>query len=51
MKELGKTFDPFTYEGAEHGFMRKGEEPGASEANKKARDAAWERWKKLLAAI
>ncbi len=51
MKELGKTFDPFTYEGADHGFMRKGEEPGASEANKKARDAAWERWKTLLAAI
>ena len=51
MKELGKTFDPFTYEGAEHGFMRKGEEQGASEANKKAHDAAWQRWKKLLAAI
>jgi carboxymethylenebutenolidase len=51
MKELGKTFDPVTYEGAEHGFMRKGEEPGASEANKKAYDTAWERWKKLLANI
>jgi carboxymethylenebutenolidase len=51
MKELGKTFDPVTYEGAEHGFMRKGEEPGASEANKKAYDAAWDRWKKLLAKV
>ena len=51
MKELGKTFEQVMYEGADHGFMRKGEEPGASGANKKARDAAWERWKKLLAAI
>ncbi|MCI0415748.1 dienelactone hydrolase family protein [bacterium] len=51
MTELGKTFEPMTYEGADHGFMRKGEEANASEANKKARDAAWERWKKLLATV
>jgi carboxymethylenebutenolidase len=51
MKELGKTFEPVTYEGADHGFMRKVEEPGSSEANKKAHDTAWARWKKLLAAI
>jgi carboxymethylenebutenolidase len=51
MKELGKTFEPVTYEGAGHGFMRAGEEPGASDANRKARDEAWARWKKLLAAI
>src|SRR5687768_12548079 len=76
MKELNKTFDPVTYEGAGHGFMRAGDAPepvapqptGNKEAddkatadyeralanykaNKKARDEAWVRWKKILAAI
>ena len=48
MKAAGKTYDPVTYEGAGHGFMRAGEAPDASEANKKARDEAWIRWKELL---
>jgi carboxymethylenebutenolidase len=48
MKQAGKTFEPVTYEGAGHGFMRAGEAPDASEANKKARDQAWKRWKELL---
>ena len=51
MTELKKTFEPVTYEGAGHGFMRAGEAPDASEANKKARDDAWARWKKILAGI
>lgn len=51
MTELKKTYDPVTYEGAGHGFMRAGEAPDANEANKKARDDAWARWKKLLAGI
>jgi len=76
MAELKKTFDPVTYDGAGHGFMRAGEAPEptapaatgnkeaddkatadyqkaltAYKANKKARDDAWARWKKLLAAI
>jgi len=51
MKELHKTMDAGTYEGADHAFMRKGEEPEASAPNKKARDEAWNRWLKLLAAI
>jgi carboxymethylenebutenolidase len=51
MNELKKTFEPVTYEGAGHGFMRAGGAPDANEANKKARDDAWARWKKLLAAI
>lgn len=51
MTELKKTFEPVTYEGAGHGFMRAGEAPDASEANKKARDEAWERWKKILAGL
>lgn len=49
MKAAGKTFDPVTYEGAGHGFMRAGEAPDASEANSKARTEAWTRWKSLLA--
>jgi carboxymethylenebutenolidase len=51
MTELKKTFEPVTYEGAGHGFMRAGEAPDANEANKKARDDAWARWKKILAGI
>jgi carboxymethylenebutenolidase len=49
MKAAGKTFEPVTYEGAGHGFMRAGEAPDASEPNRKARDEAWARWKSLLA--
>jgi len=37
-----------TYEGAGHGFMRAGEAPDATDANKKARVDAWARWKSLL---
>jgi carboxymethylenebutenolidase len=64
MTELKKKFEPVTYEGAGHGFMRAGEAPEpdkavadydkalpAWQANKKARDEAWARWKKLLAAV
>jgi len=50
MKAAGKKFDPVTYEGAGHGFMRAGEAPDASDANKKARSDAWVRWKELLKA-
>ena len=49
MKATDKLYDPVTYEGAGHGFMRAGEAPDASDANKKARDDAWQRWKNLLA--
>lgn len=49
MKTAGKTYDPVTYEGAGHGFMRAGEAPDASDTNKKAREDAWKRWKGLLA--
>lgn len=48
MKVLGKTYEPVTYEGAGHGFMRAGEAPDATDANRKARAQAWERWKTLL---
>jgi carboxymethylenebutenolidase len=49
MKAAGKMFEPVTYAGAGHGFMRAGEAPDASDANKKAREEAWVRWKQLLA--
>jgi len=49
MKAAGKTYDPVTYEGAGHGFMRAGEAPDASEANAKARTEAWARIKEILA--
>jgi carboxymethylenebutenolidase len=48
VKKAGKTYEPVTYEGAGHGFMRAGEAPDANEANKKARDEAWKRWKEVL---
>ena len=40
MKTAGKTYEPVTYDGAGHGFMRAGEAPDASAANSKARDDA-----------
>lgn len=76
MKQLKKQFEPVTYEGAGHGFMRAGDAPeppaqpakgsddadklamdtyqkaaASYKANKKARDAAWVRFKSLLAKI
>jgi len=48
MKKAGKAYEPVTYEGAGHGFMRAGEEANASMENKKAREQAWMRWKLLL---
>jgi carboxymethylenebutenolidase len=51
MKQAGKSYEPVTYDGAGHGFLRAGEAPDANEANKTARDEAWERWKELLKTI
>lgn len=48
MKAAGKKYEPVIYGGAGHGFMREGEMPNGSAENKKARDEAWARWKKLL---
>lgn len=48
MKAAGNVYEPETYAGAGHGFMRAGEQPDAEPANKKARDAAWKRWLVLL---
>ena len=51
MKDAGKTFEPMVYEGAGHGFMRAGEAPDASEANRRGREKAWERLKAVLEKI
>ena len=51
MKAAGKAYDPVTYEGAGHGFMRAGEDPAGSAENKKAREDAWKRIKGILAKI
>ena len=51
MKAAGKIYEPVTYEGAGHGFMRAGEAPDANAANKKAYDEGWQRWKELLQKI
>lgn len=51
MQQHGKTFDPVIYPGAGHAFMRLGETPDASEANRSARDQAWIRWLALLRVI
>lgn len=55
MKAAGKKYEPVIYQGAGHGFMRDGEAPESSDANhdanKKARDDAWARWKTLLKAL
>ena len=48
MTAAEKKYEPVTYEGATHGFMRAGEAPDASDANKKARTDAWARWKVLI---
>ncbi|QNI38140.1 dienelactone hydrolase family protein [Edaphobacter albus] len=52
MKAAGKKFDPVTYDGAGHGFMRAGEDPGnTNPANKTARDQAFERLTSLLKSL
>ncbi|MBZ5724327.1 MAG: dienelactone hydrolase family protein [Acidobacteriia bacterium] len=48
MKAAGKSYQPVTYEGAGHGFMRAGEDPAGTEPNKRARTEAWARMTELL---
>src|SRR5438067_9798837 len=52
MKAAGKKYEPVTYEGAGHGFMRAGEDPAnTNEANKEARDEGWKRLKEILSKL
>jgi carboxymethylenebutenolidase len=49
MKAAGKTYEPVTYEGAGHGFMRAGEDPtNTVPGNKAAREQGFARLVKLL---
>jgi carboxymethylenebutenolidase len=48
MKAAGKKYDPVTYDGAGHGFMRAGEAPDASPANKAAREQGFTRLVTLI---
>lgn len=48
MKADGKTYEPVTYDGAGHGFMRAGEAPDATPGNAKARTDAMARLLPLL---
>jgi carboxymethylenebutenolidase len=49
MKAAGKKYEPITYEGAGHGFMRAGEDPGNTvPANKTARDESFKRLVSLI---
>jgi len=49
MKAAGKTYEPATYDGAGHGFMRAGEDPtDTNPANKTAREQGFARLVKLL---
>lgn len=49
MKAAGKAYETVVYDGAGHGFMRAGEDPGdKNPANKTAHDAAWIRVKEIL---
>lgn len=43
MKAAGKKYEPVTYDGAGHGFMRAGQAPDASDANKKAYEDGFKR--------
>ena len=52
MQAASKKYEPVTYDGAGHGFMRAGEDPGdTNAANKKAREEGFARLVKLLKAM
>ena len=51
MKAAGKMYDPVTYDGAGHGFMRAGEAPDADAPNSAARAAGFRRLVKLRGGV
>jgi len=48
MEENGNTYDYVIYDGAGHAFMRRGDDPNGSEANKAAKNQSWVRLKSIL---
>jgi carboxymethylenebutenolidase len=51
MKAAGKVYEPVTYDGAGHGFMRAGEAPDADAANSAARAEGFRRLVGLLGGV
>jgi carboxymethylenebutenolidase len=51
MKAAGKTYEPVTYDGAGHGFMRAGEAPDANAADSAARAQGFRRLVTLLGGV
>jgi carboxymethylenebutenolidase len=52
MDQLGKKYEPVVYDQAGHGFMRQGDlTTDANHPDRKARNEAWERLKKILAEL
>jgi len=51
MEAAGKAYDYVIYEGAGHAFMRRGDDPADESPNKKARNEAWVRLRKLISEI
>jgi len=51
MKKLNKQFEPVVYKGAGHGFMRTGDGPNPSQADKRARDEPWVGTRNILKAL
>jgi carboxymethylenebutenolidase len=51
MRAAGRSFEPVTYDGAGHAYLRAGEEPDALPANRDAMHRSWERLLALLAAL
>jgi len=51
MKAAGKKYEPVTYDGAGHGFMRAGEAPDATAENAAARAAGYRRMVELLGGV
>jgi carboxymethylenebutenolidase len=51
MKAAGKLYEPVTYDGAGHGFMRAGEAPEANAADSAARAEGFRRLVKLLGGV
>ncbi|NNE45941.1 MAG: dienelactone hydrolase family protein [Rhodothermales bacterium] len=48
MKAASKKYEPVIYDGAGHGFMRRGETAPAGDPNAVAHERAWTRWLTLL---
>jgi carboxymethylenebutenolidase len=48
MKAAGKKYEPVTYDGAGHGFMRAGQAPDTNDANKKAYEDGFKRLTTLI---